>query len=62
MAEVALRWMSNHSKMSREYGDAVIIGASSKGHLEQNLVDLEKGPLRKCFFCETVLRVTDKES
>lgn len=57
--------------MKREYGDAVIIGASSVKHIEevsstsctckpfrgtgaddatrrlQNLVDLEKGPLRK---------------
>lgn len=65
MAEVALRWISNHSLMKREYGDSVIIGASSLKHIEQvwhsqfflklasdglvvlqNLVDLEKGPLR----------------
>jgi aflatoxin B1 aldehyde reductase len=32
--------------LKREYGDAVIIGASSMGHIEQNLVDFEKGPLR----------------
>jgi aflatoxin B1 aldehyde reductase len=50
MAEVALRWVSHHSIMKREKGDAVIIGASSVGHLEQNLVDLEKGPLRECSF------------
>ena len=47
LAEVALRWMSHHSLMSRVHADAVIIGASSTKHLEQNLVDLEKGPLRK---------------
>jgi len=45
MAEIALRWISRHSLMKREYGDAVIIGASSIAHIEQNLVDLEKGPL-----------------
>jgi aflatoxin B1 aldehyde reductase len=45
MAEVALRWVSHHSQMKREYGDSVIIGASSVKHLEQNLLDLEKGPL-----------------
>lgn len=45
MAEVALRWISHHSLMKREYGDSVLIGASSLRHIEQNLVDLEKGPL-----------------
>ncbi|KAI0697766.1 Aldo/keto reductase [Cytidiella melzeri] len=45
LAEVALRWLSHHSQMKREYGDAVIIGASSTKHIEQNLVDLEKGSL-----------------
>jgi aflatoxin B1 aldehyde reductase len=33
--EVALRWISHHSSMSREAGDAVIIGASSAKHIEQ---------------------------
>ncbi|KAI0728802.1 Aldo/keto reductase [Fomitopsis betulina] len=45
MAEIALRWVSHHSLLKREHGDAVIIGASSLKHIEQNLVDLEKGPL-----------------
>ncbi|KAL0947126.1 hypothetical protein HGRIS_013258 [Hohenbuehelia grisea] len=45
MTEVALRWVSHHSLMKRESGDSVIIGASSLKHIEQNLVDLEKGPL-----------------
>ncbi|KAI0790214.1 Aldo/keto reductase [Irpex lacteus] len=45
LAEVALRWLSHHSQLKKEYGDAVIIGASSKAHIEQNLLDLEKGPL-----------------
>ncbi|KAJ7477259.1 Aldo/keto reductase [Mycena galericulata] len=45
MAEVALRWVSHHSLMRREHGDSVLIGASSLNHIEQNLLDLEKGPL-----------------
>lgn len=45
MAEVALRWMQHHSKLDRKYGDGIIIGASSLSHIEQNLVDFEKGPL-----------------
>jgi aflatoxin B1 aldehyde reductase len=44
-AEAALRWMTHHSLLKREYGDAVIIGASSAKQLEENLVNLEKGPL-----------------
>ena len=49
MAEIALRWISHHSLLKREYGDAVLIGASSTKHIEQNLIDLEKGPLRECY-------------
>ncbi|KZV99253.1 Aldo/keto reductase [Exidia glandulosa HHB12029] len=45
MAEVALRWMSHHSLLKRKYNDAVLIGASSTKHIEQNLIDFEKGPL-----------------
>ncbi|KAF9548184.1 Aldo/keto reductase [Agrocybe pediades] len=45
LTEVALRWVSHHSLMKREHGDAILIGASSLNHIEQNLVDLEKGPL-----------------
>ncbi|PAV19055.1 Aldo keto reductase [Pyrrhoderma noxium] len=47
MAEVALRWISHHSLLKREFGDAVLIGASSLKHIEQNLTDFEKGPLPK---------------
>ncbi|CAL1697781.1 unnamed protein product [Somion occarium] len=53
-AEIALRWISHHSLLKREFGDAIIIGASSLEHIEQNLVDLEKGPLP-----EEVLKVLD---
>jgi aflatoxin B1 aldehyde reductase len=44
-AECALRWITNHSMLSREKGDAVIIGASSVKQLDDNLANLEKGPL-----------------
>ncbi|KAK4699683.1 aflatoxin B1 aldehyde reductase, partial [Phenoliferia sp. Uapishka_3] len=55
LAEVALRWVSHHSLMKREFGDNVLIGASSNAHLEQNLIDLEKGPLP-----EDVVKVLDQ--
>ncbi|KAJ3989826.1 Aldo/keto reductase [Lentinula detonsa] len=45
MAEVALRWLCHHSVLKRDFGDSIIIGASSLDHVKQNLVDLEKGPL-----------------
>ncbi|CAK5268091.1 unnamed protein product [Mycena citricolor] len=45
MIEVALRWTMHHSLMKREFGDAVLIGASSVAHIEQNLNEFEKGPL-----------------
>ena len=40
MAEIALRWISHHSLMKREHGDAVIVGASSLNHIEQVRVRL----------------------
>jgi len=43
--EIALRWMMHHSQLRREYGDKVIIGASSNAQLVQNLGDFEKGAL-----------------
>ena len=46
-AECALRWMVHHSKLDTKNGDTVIIGASSPKHLEDNLRDFERGPLRK---------------
>ncbi|KAF7345566.1 Aflatoxin B1 aldehyde reductase member 3 [Mycena venus] len=45
MAEVAFRWVSHHSLLRREFGDALIIGGSSAKQIEENLIDLEKGPL-----------------
>jgi aflatoxin B1 aldehyde reductase len=44
-AEAALRWIANHSLLSREEGDKIIIGASSAKQLDENLANLEKGPL-----------------
>jgi aflatoxin B1 aldehyde reductase len=44
-AECALRWMTHHSLLRRENGDAIIIGASNTNQLEENLINLEKGPL-----------------
>ncbi|KAF9036759.1 Aldo/keto reductase [Panaeolus papilionaceus] len=54
LAEIALRWISHHSLLKREYNDAVLIGASSLKHIKENLIDLEKGPLP-----EEVLKVLD---
>lgn len=45
LAEVALRWMTHHSQLGRQYPDAILIGASSTKHIEQNLKDLEKDAL-----------------
>jgi aflatoxin B1 aldehyde reductase len=45
VAEVALRWIEHHSQLKSELSDAIIVGASSTRHLEENLADLEKGPL-----------------
>ncbi len=44
-AEAAVRWVNHHSLMKKDHGDAIIIGASSAKQLEENLVNLEKGPL-----------------
>ncbi|TEY42311.1 hypothetical protein BOTCAL_0395g00050 [Botryotinia calthae] len=46
-SECALRWLVHHSGLEAERADKIIIGASSEGHLKENLVDLEKGPLSK---------------
>jgi len=43
LAEASLRWMMHHSKLGG--GDAVIVGASSAGHLDQNLSATAQGPL-----------------
>ncbi|KAK5635622.1 hypothetical protein RRF57_011334 [Xylaria bambusicola] len=45
VAEMALRWLVHHSALKSELSDAIILGAGSLGNLENNLNDLEKGPL-----------------
>jgi aflatoxin B1 aldehyde reductase len=47
--------MMHHSQLKKDYGDKVIIGASSKKQLEMNLVDFEKGPLD-----ESVVKALDQ--
>ncbi|KAG0047278.1 hypothetical protein BGZ83_007647 [Gryganskiella cystojenkinii] len=43
LLEASLRWMTHHSGLGSK--DGIIIGASNIHHLEENLKDLEKGPL-----------------
>ncbi|KAH7325880.1 NADP-dependent oxidoreductase domain-containing protein [Stachybotrys elegans] len=46
MIETALRWMVHHSKLRVKDGnDGILIGVSSVDQLENNLDNLEKGPL-----------------
>ena len=46
MPETAFRWCAHHSALDVQGGDdGIIIGVSSQAQLEQNLTDLEKGPL-----------------
>jgi aflatoxin B1 aldehyde reductase len=42
---VALRWVLHHSIIDGKLGDAMIIGASSLGQLEENLEICKAGPL-----------------
>ncbi|KAL7755071.1 hypothetical protein ACKLNR_014828 [Fusarium oxysporum f. sp. zingiberi] len=41
----ALRWTAHHSILDKEYGDGLIIGASSPQQLESNVDTIEEGPL-----------------
>ncbi|RSH94204.1 hypothetical protein EHS25_004007 [Saitozyma podzolica] len=45
--EIALRWVMHHSALNvaKDGGDGIIIGVSSQAQLEDNLKNLEKGPL-----------------
>jgi len=45
--EGAMRWILNHSKLSGEYGDAVILGASSVEQVKDNISITRGGPLPK---------------
>lgn len=44
-AELAYRWVAYHSALSRDNGDAMIIGTSSPEQLKETLIGIEKGPL-----------------
>ncbi|KAF4511808.1 hypothetical protein G6O67_001018 [Ophiocordyceps sinensis] len=56
MIETALRWMVHHSKLQiKEGADGILIGVSSVEQLEDNLENLEKGPLP-----EDVVRALDE--
>ncbi|RAL03718.1 aldo/keto reductase family protein [Aspergillus ibericus CBS 121593] len=43
--ECALRWLVHHSELRAELGDGIVIGSSSEGQMEENLVAMEGGPL-----------------
>jgi len=43
--EVAFRWLSHHSALRREHGDAVIIGGKSLSSFESSLQNLDKDKL-----------------
>lgn len=45
LIESALRWLKHHSGLGPS--DGIVVGASSLKHLEDNLEDIEKGPLPK---------------
>ncbi|PAV19172.1 Aldo keto reductase [Pyrrhoderma noxium] len=55
LTEAALRWISHHSAMKKEYGDCVIIGVSKAEYMEENLSGFEGGPLP-----EDVVKAIDK--
>lgn len=44
-AALAYRWITYHSALKKEYGDAVIVGASKTAQLEETLKAVEDGPL-----------------
>lgn len=44
-AELAYRWVTYHSPLSAEHGDAIIVGASNFEQLKQTLASCNKGPL-----------------
>jgi aflatoxin B1 aldehyde reductase len=44
-AALAYRWITYHSALKRENGDAVIIGASKSAQLKETLEAIEEGPL-----------------
>ncbi|KAK3058470.1 hypothetical protein LTR09_000034 [Extremus antarcticus] len=47
LLETAFRWLTHHSSLNIKDGgnDGIIVGVSSEQQLEQNMADLQKGPL-----------------
>lgn len=43
--EATYRWLAYHSMLNGDRGDAILIGASKLGHLQQNMDTLKSGPL-----------------
>ncbi len=43
--EATYRWMTHHSMLREDRGDAIIIGASKLNHLIQNMETMKAGPL-----------------
>jgi aflatoxin B1 aldehyde reductase len=43
--EAAISWLVNHSKLSSEHGDGIIIGVSKIEHLQQNMKACSQAPL-----------------
>lgn len=43
--EATYRWLSYHSMLNGERGDAILIGASKLNHLKQNMETVKAGPL-----------------
>jgi aflatoxin B1 aldehyde reductase len=44
-AELAYRWVAHHSKLQREFGDAVIVGAQNPEHLRETVAWIKNGAL-----------------
>lgn len=45
IVEATYRWLAYHSMLRGDRGDAIIIGASKLGHLQQNMAAVKAGPL-----------------
>ncbi len=43
--EATYRWLAYHSMLCGARGDAILVGASKRSHLEQNLAAVKAGPL-----------------
>jgi len=43
--ETSLRWLAYHSLLNKVDGDAIILGGSTPAHYENNIKELQRGPL-----------------